>query len=233
MATFCKRWLPLEANPEVMNQLIWGLGVPECEAEFSDVYGLDEEMLEIVPKPVLAVLFLYPDSAKDEADREELSQSLNCLQELPKHVYFVQQTVDNACGTIGILHAIGNASSAIKLVEGSFFDRFYKSTANLNPYERAQCFECDGEIEDAHSVAASAGETEANPNVEEHYVCFTCVNGKLYELDGMESQPIFHGYSSPETLLQDAAQVIRHKIEKIPHSVNFNVIALSKKHPVM
>jgi len=37
------------------------------------------------------------------------------LQEPSKKVYFLKQTVGNACGTIGLLHAIGNATSEIKL----------------------------------------------------------------------------------------------------------------------
>lgn len=41
-------------------QFLWGLGVREDEVGCYDVYGFDEELLEMVPKPVLAVLFLYP-----------------------------------------------------------------------------------------------------------------------------------------------------------------------------
>lgn len=32
-------------------------------------------------------------------------------------VYFMKQTVGNACGTIGLLHAVGNITSEIKLCE--------------------------------------------------------------------------------------------------------------------
>uniref|UniRef100_A0A803PMP2 Ubiquitin carboxyl-terminal hydrolase n=1 Tax=Cannabis sativa TaxID=3483 RepID=A0A803PMP2_CANSA len=193
-----KRWLPLEANPDVMNQFLWGLGVPDTEAECYDVYGFDQELLEMVPKPVLAVLFLYPITSQSE---EERMLQANEIKEPHGKVYFMKQTVGNACGTIGLLHAVANITSEIKLNDGSFLDKFYKSTASMDPLERARYLENDREMEVAHSIAATAGETEASDNVNTHFICFTCVDGVLYELDGRKTGPISHGASSPSTLL--------------------------------
>ncbi|EYU19478.1 hypothetical protein ABFS82_01G102800 [Erythranthe guttata] len=221
-----KRWLPLEANPDVMNQFLWGLGVAPHEAECFDVYGLDDELLEMVPKPVLAVLFLYPLTKQSEEERIEQDSA---IKDLSSEVYFMKQTVGNACGTIGLLHAVGNITSEINLVDGSYLDKFFKSTAKMNPSERATFLENDREMEVAHSVAATAGETEASDNVDTHFICFSCANGQLYELDGRRAGPISHGASSTSTLLKDAAKVIQKIIQKNPDSINFNVIAISKK----
>ncbi|XP_022679699.1 ubiquitin carboxyl-terminal hydrolase 3 isoform X1 [Setaria italica] len=222
-----KRWLPLEANPDVMNQFMWGLGVPE-DVGFCDVYGLDDEILAMVPQPVLAVILLYPQDRIKES-QASITSPVETKQEPNKKVYFTRQTIGNACGTVGIIHALGNAGSRIKLGEGSYFKRFYKRTADMDPVQRAAFLEEDQEMEDAHSVAVSAGDTEAKDGVIEHYVCFSCVDGELYELDGGTSGPIPHGPSSPDTLLQDAAKVIKARVALYSESNNFNVMALSVK----
>ncbi|KAK4728448.1 hypothetical protein R3W88_021436 [Solanum pinnatisectum] len=228
MADIAKKWLPLEANPDVMNQFLWSRGVPPDEVECYDVYGLDEELLGMVPKPVLAVLFLYPLTSQSEAERVQ-QDSETKVQDPTSTIYFMKQTVGNACGTIGLLHAIGNITSEIKLDEGSFLDKFFKSTACMDPMERASFLESDREIEVAHSVAATAGDTEVPVNVDTHFICFTCVDGQLYELDGRKSRPISHGASTPSSLLQDAAKVVQKMMQKNPDSMNFNVIAISKR----
>ncbi|BAT75810.1 Ubiquitin carboxyl-terminal hydrolase [Vigna angularis] len=219
-------FLPLEANPDVMNKVLRGLGLPMEEAECCDVFGLDEELLEMVPKPVLAVLFLYPITAKSE---EERLQQENEKKDYSSKVYFMKQTVGNACGLIGLLHALGNITSEVKLVEGSFFDEFFKSTASMDPLQRAAFLVNDRDMEVAHSVAATDGDTVASDNEDPHFICFACVEGQLYELDGRKSGPISHGVSSPSTLLRDVAKVIQSMIQKNPDSLNFNVIAISKK----
>ncbi|KAH0941200.1 hypothetical protein HID58_000837 [Brassica napus] len=253
-----KRWLPLEANPEVMNQFLWGLGLAPDAAECNDVFGFDDELLEMVPKPVLAVLFLYPITKKSEEERIEQDKEIKEKVHSDK-VYFMKQTVGNACGTIGLLHAIGNITSEIKLSEGSFLDKFFKSTANMTPMERARFLENDSQIEDAHSVAVTAGETpvtsrlililmhmsmrtcsskchivfctfpQATDDADTHFICLACVDGELYELDGRKAGPISHGASSPATLLKDATKVMKKFIEKNPDTLNFNVIAISKR----
>lgn len=58
-------------------QFLSGLGLAPDEAECSDVFGLDDELLEMVPKPVLAVLFLYPITKK--VNHRSVEISIYCI----------------------------------------------------------------------------------------------------------------------------------------------------------
>ncbi|XP_019858088.1 PREDICTED: ubiquitin carboxyl-terminal hydrolase-like [Amphimedon queenslandica] len=53
------RWLPLEANPEVMNKYVDGLGVGNS-FQFCDVFGLDPDLLMMIPQPCAALVMLFP-----------------------------------------------------------------------------------------------------------------------------------------------------------------------------
>lgn len=224
-----KKWLPLEANPEVMEQFLLPLGFPE-KAGFHDIYGLDEELLAMVPTPVFAVLLLYPiDDAAEEAKKAEIERLEKEGQTGSDRVWFTLQTVGNACGTVGLLHAIGNNTKNLKLKEDSYLKKFFQKTENLNAAERAKFLEDDTEMEDAHSVAASGGDT-APPDITEsvnlHFVTFVTVEGGLYELDGSKPFPIYHGPSTPDDLLPASIKVVRNFMERNPNSVQFNLIAM-------
>ncbi|CDP18072.1 unnamed protein product [Coffea canephora] len=104
----------------------------------------------MVPNPVLAVLFLYPITPQTEEARIK-EDSL--IKDPSARVYFMKQTVGNACEAIELLHAVGNITSEINHAEGSY----------------------------------------------------------------------------PDNLLHEAAKVIRKMIEKNPDSLNFNVMAISKR----
>ncbi|KAM0878396.1 hypothetical protein ACQ4PT_034893 [Festuca glaucescens] len=130
-----ERWPPLESSPDVFNQFMWSLGVPQGEAEVHDVYGLDYDVLAMVPQPVLAVIFCFPDPPESSSHppQEVLATE---RKETSDDVYFIKQieSLGNACGTIALLHAVGNACSE-SLLDNSCLDLFFKSTASMDPYE--------------------------------------------------------------------------------------------------
>ncbi|KAL5075962.1 hypothetical protein RYX36_014946, partial [Vicia faba] len=72
-----KRWISLEVKPDVMNQCLSGLVLLEDQARCDDVYGLNEELLEMVPKPVLAVFFLYLLTNKSKEERLQQNKKKN------------------------------------------------------------------------------------------------------------------------------------------------------------
>lgn len=205
------------------------LGFPP-DAGLHDVYGLDDVMLALVPQPVLAVLLLFPENDETQAVKREEAERLQKDQTVSENVWFMLQTVGNACGTIGLLHAVGNNTGRLRLAPGSFLDRYFRETRVVQPSERARLLEEDDEVEAAHASAASEGDTaapDAADVVDYHYLAFACVDGGLYELDGCRPCPIHHGPSSPETLLTDAARVIRDIMQKRSDTICFNVIAMT------
>mmetsp|Transcript_170188 Transcript_170188/g.540379 ORF Transcript_170188/g.540379 Transcript_170188/m.540379 type:complete len:251 (+) Transcript_170188:76-828(+) len=51
-------WVPLESNPEVLNGFAWKVGLPKTWG-FVDMYGLDPELLSMVPPGCCAVTLLF------------------------------------------------------------------------------------------------------------------------------------------------------------------------------
>ncbi|CAI5467870.1 unnamed protein product [Closterium sp. Yama58-4] len=237
--TRSKKWLPLESNPEVMNDFVRKVGFPST-AGFHDVFGLDSDLLAMVPQPVLALLFLFLLPPEERAkEPEQHDQGGTPYQATPSpeaaaQPFFVRQTIDNACGTIALLHAIGNNQHRLTLEQGSFLQQFFEKTKDMTPEDRAAYLEADTLLEKAHTDAAEAGDTRP-PSIYEcvdlHFVAFVTSGGRLYELDGRKPKPIDHGPSSPDSLLQDAARVMQKVIAASPNSLQFNVIAMSLVPP--
>ena len=49
-----------------------------------------------------------------EYEQQESERIRSEGQECSSDVFFVEQTIGNACGTIGMLHAIGNCQTQLK-----------------------------------------------------------------------------------------------------------------------
>lgn len=146
----------------------------------------------------------------------------------------MKQTIGNACGTIGLLHCIGNAAPALGLAPGSWAAAFLEATAGMTPEERGRYLEAPpagaASIDAIHEAAAQAGATEVPPpeaDVDLHFVAFVEREGRLWELDGRKAGPVDHGASSAGGLLRDVAAVVRRNFVERSSSLNFSLIALA------
>lgn len=103
-------FIPLEANPQLMTDLIHKLGVSPA-LQIHDVYSLTEpELLAFIPRPALAVLLVFPVSAVYESHRmaeDSLAEEYRGHGDAEQVVWF-RQTIRNACGLMGLLHAVSN-----------------------------------------------------------------------------------------------------------------------------
>lgn len=81
--------------------------------------------LDMIPKPVLGVLFLYQLTPVQSEHKSQQSLNLN-PESVPKDIFFMKQYAYNACGTIGLFHIILNAVKKYPnlVVEGSYLDTF-------------------------------------------------------------------------------------------------------------
>jgi ubiquitin carboxyl-terminal hydrolase L3 len=236
-----KKWLPLESNPAVLNDFAGRIGFTDSNYRFCDVFGLDPELLQMVPQPVLALLLLFPLTPEAEAAKvaqEEEAAKAGGRAPGPHGLYFMRQTIGNACGTIGLLHALGNARGDVQLEPGSWLEEFYSRTEAMSPAERGSFLEHPPSdapsLDDAHDAAANEGQTkppEPDEVVALHFVALVEREGRLWELDGRKSGPVPHGPTSRDTLLQDSVAVVKKFMETAGGDINFNLIALAPPSP--
>ncbi|KAM5317961.1 ubiquitin carboxyl-terminal hydrolase isozyme L3-like [Glossophaga mutica] len=222
--------LQLEANPEVTNQFLKQSGLyPNWQ--FVDVYRMHPELLSMVPRPVCAVLLLFPITEKYETFRTEEEEKIKCQgQDVTSSVYFIKQTINNACGTTGLIHAIANNIDKMHFESGSTLERFLEKSVWMSPQEQARYLENYDAIQVTHETSTHEGQTEA-PSIDEkvdlHFIVLVHVDRHLYELDGQKPFPINHGETSDKTLLENATEVCKKFMEHEPDEVRFNAIALS------
>jgi len=221
-----ERWLPLESNPEVLSSFLRRLGVPAAWA-VQDVLSVDPELLAMAPRPALGLMLLFPVTPAYRALQEAAPAPT-----LPAELYYMKQTVSNACGTVALLHCVANAvtTERLELKAGSPLATFLAATAGLSPEERAARLETDAEIVRVHDEAARAGQTTApglGEEVEHHYVALVEVGGQLWELDGRRRGPVAAGACGEGELVERAAAVCREYMARDPDTIAFTVLALA------
>jgi ubiquitin carboxyl-terminal hydrolase L3 len=103
----------LENNPEVMSSLVHNLGLSKA-LSFHDVFSIDDpDLLAFVPRPASALLLVFPVSRSYEVFRMQEDENRTQYEGkgFDEPVLWYKQTIRNACGLIGLLHAVSNGNS--------------------------------------------------------------------------------------------------------------------------
>ncbi|RYC56459.1 hypothetical protein CHU98_g9761, partial [Xylaria longipes] len=125
-------------------------------------------------------------------------------------VVWWKQTIRNACGLMGLLHAVSNGPARGFIEQDTPLATLLAQSIPLGPAERSALLEKTPALATAHQEAASQGQTvapDAQDNVDLHYVCFVKTDdGTLWELDGRRKGPIARGkLGADEDVLSEKA----------------------------
>ncbi|KAG5337580.1 hypothetical protein C0989_009305 [Termitomyces sp. Mn162] len=180
-------------------------GLVLSQAQFEDVYGLDPELLAMVPQPVKAVVLLFPISEALENKRKEEDEKIKNAGQphLDPTILWIKQTISNACGTIGLLHALANSDATFS--PESPIAQFIDECKDRTPEARAKLLETTPLFANIHAQAASSGQTQVPTDLDTdlHFTCFVpapVVRGpespggyRIVELDGRRAGPVDRG----------------------------------------
>ena len=110
---YAKRFIPLESDPLVLNDLIYGLGVSGCLA-LTDVWSIDDPLqLSTISRPVYTLILVLPTCEEYERHRQSNQGSSKTTEDSKgEEIVWIQQTIDMACGLYAILHATCNSATS-------------------------------------------------------------------------------------------------------------------------
>jgi len=230
------RWMPLEGNPEVLNKYIKNLGVKSSDFEFVEVIGFDEELLAFVPQPVCAVLVIFPITKEHEEHRlKEQQVTAQSPPDYSQAIYFLKQTVGNACGSIAVIHALANNLEKFQLDQHKPLAQFLETTKLMTPEQRAEHLQHALDMATANDTIAEEGESrvvDREERVNLHFVTFINVNNDLYELDGRQAHPIKHSLKEntdqSTDLLRQTKEIVMKLIASVGGDIRFSMMALAK-----
>lgn len=194
-----KAFVPLESNPQVFTALSHDLGL-NPKYEFTDVFSLtDPDLLAFVPRPVYALILVFPISPVYEQFRRNADAiavekaaidpsspacySANSGTPAQNSLWY-KQTIKNGCGTYAILHTLANAfprssgeAADSFILPGSLADTILRDTEGLSVEERSLYLEESRALYNVHHQHAAAGSTDApaadDDNIDLHFVAFT------------------------------------------------------------
>lgn len=228
----------VESDAGVFTYLLENLGVKDVQ--FEELLSLDAQALAEL-NPVYGVIFLFkfptntPYVGDGGAPRDGKFDHA-----ASENIFFAHQTIQNACGTQALLSVLLNKSAAVggDVDIGQHLRDFGEFAMALPPDLRGEALSNDELIRDVHNSFAKSSpfvdETQrpSNPDDAEdvfHFIAYTAINGRLYELDGLQPAPIDHGACDQNNTVEFAERALEAVQRRISRygadEIHFNLMA--------
>ncbi|XWW99963.1 hypothetical protein V2A60_007977 [Cordyceps javanica] len=240
-------WIELESEPAFFNIILQDLGVQGVKIQ--ELVSLDQDSLDILPKPVYGLIFLFqyaPFLDDDEAGDEG------------GPLWFANQTTSNACATVALLNIVMNHAS-IDL--GSELKAFKEATSKMSTavrgYElgrnkfirqthnsfarRMDCLNADLFLENEASDTKSRKRAPASRSTSRkkkpkkrrsddygfHFIAYVPSGGFVWELDGLRGKPRKLGSFDSDDWTSVARPQIEARLLQYEESqLSFNLLSL-------
>ena len=199
---------------------------------------VDRGLLAMIPRPVAAVILLFPCTEKIYAERAAEKRRLQMTgpSEACDSAFHLRQVASfgNACGTIAAVHALTNSVGCHSL--NGPLAKFRQDTADKTAAERGQALlttrhlKQESDVAAEHASAQTACPSRDGPDLDHHYCAFvpitTSSGVRVVELDGTKSRPVDHGPQGQD-FLETVCQVVQERFMNVePDRIDFSLMAL-------
>ncbi|TKX21177.1 ubiquitin carboxyl-terminal hydrolase-6 [Elsinoe australis] len=225
-------WNTIESDAGVFTYLLTTLGVKDVQ--FEELISLDSQSLASLSPFGVIFLFKYPVGEKPLDTPKDGEFDYSAVSGDEGGVWFAAQTIQNACGTQALLSVLMNKKEEVEL--GPTLQEFREFTGFFDADLKGEALSNSNQIRDAHNSFARSSpfvsdETKQATEDDDlfHFIGYASINGKLYELDGLQPAPISHGACKPEEFSEKIIPVLQRRIERYPaHEIRFNLLAMCK-----
>ncbi|KAH7369914.1 hypothetical protein BKA65DRAFT_487322 [Rhexocercosporidium sp. MPI-PUGE-AT-0058] len=246
-----KGWVELESDPALFNFILRKWGIQDVKVQ--EVFGLDEECMSFVPKPIYGMIFLF---RYHDDDAEALEDAEKC----PKHVWFANQTTNNACATIALFNIVMNIPG---LDLGENLQNFKEATQKLKPAYRGKRLGDNQFIRGIHNsfarkidilnadlclkheyekwvktnknppkkAPAKKSKAEKKQDDDEpgyHFIAYVPIRGEVWRLDGLQREPVKLGDCGDDWIDVASANIMQRALQYQDDGVEYSLMSLCK-----
>ena len=225
-------WSLLESDPGLFSELLTDLGVKNVDVE--EVWCLDDLILKS-EEHTCGIIFLFKWQGGRRSSFNPISSSSSSLSSTNSTdpVVFIKQVVQNACGTLALLHVVLNRNG---VDIGETLQGLKSFIVNMDGETAGSCLASHEAVRIAHNsfVRPEAFSIEDEDSRHEksgdafHFVSFVPKNGRVYELDGLSKGPVDIGEIGSNWLIT-AQNALQKRIDEYSQfEIRFNLMILKK-----